>query len=143
MAKRFLAGVATADMFRGSQLIGSAKTLLDSSITIGSSAEDVRGGEGMQLFGKYYHTSTFDVALTDVMFKLDYIALQTGSTIKNGADIFKEEQVVLTAGGEGTMSVTPSNIAIPACTPWYIQSFSKVLSRISRSPVIFMSSFAT
>ena len=42
----FLAGVATAEIFDGNTLFASARTLIDSSITIGVTAEDVRGWEG-------------------------------------------------------------------------------------------------
>ena len=44
MSRQFLAGAATVDMLVGDQLIATATTLLDSSITVGSTAEEVRGG---------------------------------------------------------------------------------------------------
>lgn len=103
MARQFLAGVARVDMMVGNEIIATANTLLDSSINIGSSSEDVRGGDGAKLVGKYFHTSTFDINLTDVLFKLEYLAFQTGSTIEQIADIFTQEQVTIT-GNKGTIS---------------------------------------
>jgi hypothetical protein len=108
MSRQFLAGAATVDMLVGDQLIATATTLLDSSITVGSTAEEVRGGPGAKLLGKYYHTSTFDVNLTDVLFKLEYFAFQTGSAIQQIADVFTSEQVTLGAGGSGTITGTPA-----------------------------------
>ena len=40
----FLAGVANAEIFSGDTLFASARTLIDSSITIGITAEELRGG---------------------------------------------------------------------------------------------------
>lgn len=108
MSRQFLAGAATVDMLVGDQLIATATTLLDSSITVGSAAEEVRGGPGAKLLGKYYHTSTFDINLTDVLFKLEYFAFQTGSAIQQIADVFTSEQVTLGAGGSGTITGTPA-----------------------------------
>lgn len=108
MSRQFLAGAATVDMLVGDQLIATATTLLDSSITVGSTAEEVRGGPGAKLLGKYYHTSTFDINLTDVLFKLEYFAFQTGSAIQQIADVFTSEQVTLGAGGSGTITGTPA-----------------------------------
>lgn len=108
MSRQFLAGAATVDMLVGDQLIATATTLLDSSITVGSTAEEIRGGPGAKLLGKYYHTSTFDINLTDVLFKLEYFAFQTGSAIQQIADVFTSEQVTLGAGGSGTITGTPA-----------------------------------
>ena len=68
MARLIMAGVATVDMFDGDKLFGSATTLTESSLNIGISAEDVRGGEGAGLLGRYFHTSTFELTLTDALF---------------------------------------------------------------------------
>lgn len=108
MSRQFLAGAATVDILVGDQLIATATTLLDSSITVGSTAEEARGGPGAKLLGKYYHTSTFDINLTDVLFKLEYFAFQTGSAIQQIADVFTSEQVTLGAGGSGTITGTPA-----------------------------------
>ena len=95
----FLAGVANADIFKDNNLFATAKTLIDSSITIGVSAEDIRAGQGAKLYGKYFHTSTFDLKLSDAMFKLEYIAANVGSEISLGGDVFAEESHVATSEG--------------------------------------------
>lgn len=104
----FLAGVATAEIFDGNTLFASARTLIDSSITIGVTAEDVRGGEGAALIGKYFHTTTFDLKMTDALFNLAYIAANVGSDITIGGDVFYNEE--LTSSGK---KITLTATAVP------------------------------
>ena len=104
MATTFLAGVANAEIFKNNDLFATAKTLIDSSITIGVSAEDIRAGQGAKLYGKYFHTSTFDLKLSDAMFRLEYIAANVGSEITLGGDVFAEE--AHTVGESGKIALT-------------------------------------
>lgn len=111
----FLASVGRAEAF---QKVGgdwkhffSAKTLTDSSINISVSAEEIRGGEGGQLLGQYFHSSVFGLAMTDTMFHLDYIAAQVGATIENGGYDLKEEAVTLT-DGKLTLSGVPISMVV-------------------------------
>lgn len=104
MATTFLAGVANAEIFKNNDLFATAKTLIDSSITIGVSAEDIRAGQGAKLYGKYFHTSTFDLKLSDAMFRLEYIAANVGSEITLGGDVFAEEAHTAGEGGKITLT---------------------------------------
>ena len=59
MAKQhFLAGVGRALLFKGNDLIGVAKTLTESTFDFSITAEDVRGGQGNGLLGRYFHDSS-------------------------------------------------------------------------------------
>lgn len=131
MSRQFLAGVATVDILVGDQLVATANTLVDSSITVGSTAEDVRGGTGAKLLGKYFHTSTFDVNLTDVLFKLEYLAFQTGSAIQQISDVFTSEQVTLTAGGAGTIVGTPADYQSCGTIGWAAKPGSDVYTKVT------------
>lgn len=93
----FIAGVGNATLFDGERLVASANTLIDSGITIGLSFEDIRAGQGNKLYGRYAHTSTFDLKLTDAMFNLEYIAMNTGSDISLGGDVMVDEEQTSTA----------------------------------------------
>lgn len=42
----FLAGVGTALIFKGNELIATAKTLTESTFNFAITAEDIRGGQG-------------------------------------------------------------------------------------------------
>lgn len=63
---QFLAGVGRALIFKDNNLIGVAKTLTESTFDFSISAEEIRGGSGNALFGKYFHDSNLAVTLTDV-----------------------------------------------------------------------------
>lgn len=104
--KLIMAGVANVDIFSGDNLIGTATTLTDSSLTIGLSTEDIRGGQGAALLGRYFHTSTFELTLTDALFDLNYIAWSVGAELEDGSDIlFNEERKgSVVADGEITLS---------------------------------------
>ena len=104
----FLAGVANAEIFKGNDLFSTAKTLIDSSITIGVSAEDIRAGQGAKLYGKYFHTSTFDLKMTDAMFRLEYLAANVGADLELGGDVFTEEEHVAKATGEFELAKIPT-----------------------------------
>lgn len=118
MARLIMAGVATVDMFDGDKLFGSATTLTESSLNIGISAEDVRGGEGAGLLGRYFHTSTFELTLTDALFNMEYIAKSVGAEVKAGADVMMNEQ--LTADGTSlTLSKTPVPMGCGDTFVWY------------------------
>lgn len=89
----FAAGVGNATLLDGERLVATATTLIDSGITIGVSWEDIRAGAGNALYGRYAHTSTFDLKLTDAMFNLEYLAMNTGSDISLGGDVMIDEQL--------------------------------------------------
>lgn len=119
MARLIMAGVATVDMFDGDNLFGSATTLTESSLNIGISAEDVRGGEGAGLLGRYFHTSTFELTLTDALFNLDYIAKSVGAEVQAGADVVMNEE--LTAGEDKkiTLSKTAKPLGCGDTYAWF------------------------
>lgn len=89
--------MGNATLFDGERLVASANTLIDSGITIGLSFEDIRAGQGNKLYGRYAHTSTFDLKLTDAMFNLEYLAMNTGSDISLGGDVMVDEEMTSTA----------------------------------------------
>ena len=104
----FIAGVGNATLFDGERLVASANTLIDSGITIGLSFEDIRAGQGNKLYGRYAHTSTFDLKLTDAMFNLEYLAMNTGSDISLGGDVMIDEELT-----SATKKIKLSHTAVP------------------------------
>ena len=101
-------GVAAVDIFDGDNLFGTATTLTESSLNIGISAEDVRGGEGAGLLGRYFHTSTFELTLTDALFDLKYIAASVGANLQAGGDVLMNEQLVADSN-----KITLSKLPVP------------------------------
>ena len=119
MARLIMAGVATVDMFDGDNLFGSATTLTESSLNIGISAEDVRGGEGAGLLGRYFHTSTFELTLTDALFNLDYIAKSVGAEVQAGADVMANEELTAGADKKITLSKSAKPLGCGETMAWY------------------------
>ena len=86
MSKYYIGGVATVSAFNNGEHLFTAKTLTDSSINISVSNEEIRGGEGAQLLGKFFHTTVFNLSLTDALFDFEYIMKQTGSELSGSTD---------------------------------------------------------
>jgi hypothetical protein len=124
--KYFIAGVGRALLFKGETLFADCRTLADSSITIGVTAEDIRGGEGNKLWGQYFHDSTFSMKLTDIMFNLEYVAANVGADIARGGDVFKTE--TLKADDEGVLTLAKA--AVPVITG----GSAKVFYRLASDP---------
>ena len=72
--------------------------------------EDLRGGQGNALWGRYAHTSTFELTITDAMFNLEYLAANVGSEIERGGDVFKDE--TLTSNGTGEITLTATSVPV-------------------------------
>ena len=102
----FIAGVGNASLFDGDKLVATANTLIDSGITIRTTLEDIRRGQGNKLLGRYSHDSQFSLKLTDAMFNLEYIAMNTGSEVELGGGCIINEQLKSSASGEITLTHT-------------------------------------
>lgn len=107
MAERhFLAGVGKAILFRGNNLIGVAQTLTESTFNFSITGEEIRGGQGNALWGKFFHDSNLNVTLTDAMFNLEYIAASLGTNVQAGGISIMEEELAVAVGGSVTLSQT-------------------------------------
>lgn len=114
----YLAGVGTALLFKGNDLIGVAKTLTESTFNFAITAEDIRGGKGNGLLGRYFHDSTLTATLTDAMFDLNYIALSLGVNVESGGLSVKEEE--LKVGDDNTVTTTETPVAFDGTMiGWY------------------------
>lgn len=123
MANYFIGGVGRVRAFvkteAGLQHYFDAKTLTDSAISISTSAEEIRGGEGAQLLGKFFHTSVFNLNMTDALFDLKYLAAQIGDDINNQAygKHFYTEKLKVGADGLATLN----KIAVPISSDTWCQ----------------------
>lgn len=115
----FLAGVANVDLFVGDELFASAKTLTDSTFSFDVSLEEIRGGQGAKLYGKYAHSSAMNVTLTDVMFRLEFIAKILGSDITIGGSALTVEEVTVTEANRLSVTNTPIAFGSYGTVGWY------------------------
>lgn len=109
MAKKmYLAGVGEAKYFtQDGDLVFTAKTLMDSSISIGAENAEIRGGEGNALIGRYWHTSSFGLTLQDALFDLNYLSLKVGNDLVVGTEVMTKETVTVGEAGAITVQGTP------------------------------------
>ena len=117
--KKFL--VSTADVYgydSNDNLLFVGKTLLDSSIETTLSNTDVRAGKGNQLQYIYYHTAEMNIAINEAQFSLEFLALNTGSSIETGANIWTEESVTVTNGAGVVTQGTPLAIQTQTIYGW-------------------------
>lgn len=105
----YTAGPARALFFYGQDLIGVGKTLNDTSISLSNTAEEIRGGPGNLLWGKYFHDSAMEISITDVMFNLQYIAASLGVNVEQGGlSMYESPKAgeIVAAGGVINLSNT-------------------------------------
>lgn len=114
--KKFL--VSTADVYgydiNDNELFRGV-SMLDTSLETSLSNTDVRGGQGNKLLYVYYHTAEMNITINNAEFSLEFLALNVGSNIQIGADMFVEETVSI-VDGVGSVSKTiplTLNTAIP------------------------------
>lgn len=109
--KKFL--VSTANVYgydSDDNLLFVGTTLMDSSIETTLSNTDVRAGQGNQLQYIYYHTAEMNITINEAQFSLPYLALNVGSSITTGANVWTTETIVV-ENGAGTVSKTPLAIS--------------------------------
>ena len=109
MSRKFLVGVARATGFHietGDMLLKS-KTLIDSSIELTTDSTEVSADTGNALNYIYYHTGRLNLSLTETQFSLNMIAQNVGSQVLVGKNVWKEENVTLGDGGDGSVLGTP------------------------------------
>ena len=98
MAKYFLGGVGTATAFKiekdGSKKVAFvSKTLTDSGLNISTTKDDIRGGEGAPIQFSFYHDSTVEINLTDIVWKPEYLEAQLGANFKAGNEAYVSDSV--------------------------------------------------
>lgn len=124
--KKFL--VSTANVYgydSDDNLLFVGTTLMDSSIETTLSNTDVRAGQGNQLQYIYYHTAEMNITINEAQFSLEFLALNVGSDIKTGEDVFGSETVTL-VNGQGTVKGTPLALSTSNLYGWVTFSDGKV-----------------
>jgi len=140
--KKFLVSVADVRGYtQDNVLLFEGKTELDSSIETTLSNTDVRGGKGNQLQYIFYHTAELKATITESQFSLDYLALNVGSSINVGADMYIDETITLVAGG-GTVSGTPVATASGVKYGW-VTFADGTIERVTFTGSVFTTSRTT
>lgn len=121
MANIFTAGPARALFFYGQQLIGVGKTLSDTTFDASITGEEVRGGPGNLLYGKYFHDSNLNIQITDAMFNLQYVAASLGVDVnQGGVALYESAKAGETVAAGGKITLTETAVAFDgAILAWY------------------------
>ena len=94
--KYFLGSVGTVEAFRRvngeMQLAFRSKTLTDSGLNISTTKDDIRAGTGAPIQFSFYHDSSVEISLTDVIFDEKYIEAQLGADFHQGGKAYITEQ---------------------------------------------------
>nr|DAZ67882.1 MAG TPA: structural protein [Caudoviricetes sp.] len=136
MANIFTAGPARALFFYGQQLIGVGRTLSDSTFDSTITGEEVRGGPGNLLYGKYFHDSSLNISITDAMFNLQYVAASLGVDVEQGGlSLYESAKAGETVAAGGKIALTETAVAFdgsilawykkPADDDWTVASVSQ------------------
>lgn len=112
MAKKyFLGGVGKAEAFRMNngklELAFVSNTLTDSGLTISTTKDDIRAGQGAPIQFSFYHDPSVEITLTDVLWKPAYLEAQLGANFDNNVHEDYITETVTFAAGEATLSKAP------------------------------------
>ena len=128
--RKFLASVGNAKLLgkKNNQVyhIADVRTLTESTLSFSNTQEEVRAGEGAQLYGRFSHDSGLAVTLTDAMFDLNYIALQTGAIIDNNPKAFNKTTSVSVDSSDETIDVAGAQPMGNACGLNYKLAWAKI-----------------
>lgn len=121
MANIFTAGPARALFFYGQQLIGVGKTLSDTTFDASITGEEVRGGPGNLLYGKYFHDSNLNIQITDALFNLQYVAASLGVDVEQGGvTLYESAKAGETVAAGGKITLTNTAVAFDgSILAWY------------------------
>ena len=121
MANIFTAGPARALFFYGQQLIGVGKTLSETTFDASITGEEVRGGPGNLLYGKYFHDSNLNIQITDALFNLQYVAASLGVDVEQGGvTLYESAKAGETVAAGGKITLTETAVAFDgSILAWY------------------------
>lgn len=126
--RKFLASVGNAKLLGKRngvfQHIADVRTLTESTLSFSNTMEEVRAGQGAQLYGRFGHDSGMTVNITDAMFDINYIALQVGAELNaaglEASGLFNES--FDNVGETITLSKKPTNLGtacgLDKCFVW-------------------------
>lgn len=106
--KEFVVSVADFAFYIDGVLACTGVTNLSSSISVSMQEQAVNAGKGNQKIFSYKYGRELTAELEAADWKLEYIALQTGSQIVKGIqDFYSLNECVTLTGGIGTLGKTP------------------------------------
>ena len=88
------------------------KTLSDTTFDASITGEEVRGGPGNLLYGKYFHDPNLNIQITDAMFNLQYVAASLGVDVnQGGVSLYESPKAGETVSTGGKITLTETAVA--------------------------------
>ena len=94
----FVAGVGDVELFSGTEMVLSSKTLIDTSINLTVTLEDIQSNGGAKLYGKYASQAAMTMRLTDAMFRMEFLAANIGADVELGGEAVVMENSIVENG---------------------------------------------
>lgn len=124
--KRFAGSVGTADIYYQNALIASANTLTDSTITISTTQDEIRGGMYAPVQFTFTHDASIKVALTDIIWDRNYLMLQLGTAFSSGdSKAYTSETDTVATGGTLPLKHLPVAMDFGCGDPICLVSYRK------------------
>lgn len=97
------------------------KTLSDTTFDASITGEEVRGGPGNLLYGKYFHDSNLNIQITDALFNLQYVAASLGVDVnQGGVTLYESAKAGETVAAGGKITLTNTAVAFDgSILAWY------------------------
>lgn len=106
--KEFVVSVADFAFYVDDVLACTGVTNLSSSISVSMQEQAINAGKGNQKVFSYKYGRELTVELEAADWRLEYIAMQTGSQIEKGIkDFYKLNECITLTSGKGILSETP------------------------------------
>ncbi len=112
--KNFLVSTADFAFYIDDILACTGTTNLNASLEVSMEEQEVKGGKGNKLLYAFKYGRALSATLEAADWKLEYIALASGSEIAEGMrDVYKLGECVVLTEGVGVLSATPiGNVAV-------------------------------
>lgn len=115
MGVYYLGSVGTAEALRlgedgNPEVMFVSKTLLETGLTISSTKDSIRGGEGASIQFEFTHNPSVDIKLVDAIFKTDYIEAQLGLDFSEAGDESNESYQTETVVFEDGMALLSKEV---------------------------------
>lgn len=121
--KEFVVSVADFAFYVDDVLACTGTTNLSSTVSVSMQEQAVNAGKGNQKIFSFKYGREMTVELEAANWRLEYIAMQTGSQIANGEDFYHLNECVTLSGGQGTITDTPiGNVGVELPNGTFIET---------------------
>lgn len=120
------------------EIVFQSRTLTQSGMNFSVTENQVKGGMLNSTLASYFSDAEMTLSLTDALFSMDALALNTGSSITAGGNKFTTETVACSESGKLTVTGNPQNFSNIGTIGWVTEK-----GKDNWTKVTFVGSLAT